>query len=269
MKKYSLINISLKNILLFIVIISSLAVIDGCVPSKPTEEIEILPSERLINKLEANRRRIKTFEGTGTISIRSSRLNNSASFRIVVSKPDSIYLTIMGPFGIELAQALVTNDKFSFYDVLQNTVYQGNVNDEVLQEIFKVNLSFNDLLDAFVGSVNLTDKLYTPPSEYEVIYDHYILTYKDSLNGMSTTYKVDVRELGITEYLLKLESRELLEGKYSKFTILEGVAVPNHIEIRNKADNQLVTIDYRNIRANKNDIFIDFKFPADAEVIKW
>ena len=260
MKKYVYIILAIAALIIFN---------EGCVPSKPTEEVEILPSERLINKLEANRRRIKTFEGNGTISIRTNQLNNSASFRVIVSKPDSIYLTIMGPFGIELAQALVTKENFSFYDALQNTVYEGEANDEILREIFKVNLSFTDLMDAFVGSVNLTDKLYSPPSDYEIIYDQYVLTYVDSLTNVRTKYNVDVRELGITDYLLTDNAGDVLAGKYSKFSILEGVAVPYHIEVRNKRDDQLVIIDYKNMSANKNNIFIDFRVPDDADVIKW
>lgn len=243
--------------------------VNGCVPSKPTEEVEILPSERLINKLEANRRRIRAFEGNGTITIRSSELNNSASFRIVVSKPDSIYLVIMGPFGIELAKAMVTKENFSFYDALQNTVYTGESSDEILKEIFKINLSFNDLIDAFVGSVNLTDKLYTQPSNYEIVYDQYILTYTDPATNNKTKYNVDVRELGITDYVLSDNTGEILEGKYSKFSLLEGVAVPYHIEVRNKRDNQLVVIDYRNMAANERDIYIDYEVPDDATIIKW
>ena len=121
---------------------------DGCVPSKPTDDVEILSSERLINKLEVNRRRIKSFEGNGTILVKNSQMNNSASFRVVLQKPDSIYLTIFGPFGIELAQALVTKSNFIFYDALKNTAYEGKVDDEVLRDIFRIDLSFSELLDA-------------------------------------------------------------------------------------------------------------------------
>ena len=100
-------------------------------PSKPLDEVEILPSERLINKLEANRRKIKNFEGIGILSIESEQYDNSASFRVVMQKPDSIYLTILGPFGIELAQALVTNENYIFYDALENKAYTGEVNEDI------------------------------------------------------------------------------------------------------------------------------------------
>jgi outer membrane lipoprotein-sorting protein len=240
------------------------------VPSKPTNDVEILSSERLINKLEVNRRRIKSFEGNGTITVKNTQVNNSASFSIVLQKPDSIYLTIYGPFGIELAQSLVTKNSFVFYDVLKNTAYEGSVTDDVLRDIFRINLSFNDLLDAFIGSVNLTENLYKTPTNYDVIYDKYVITYVDSNSLKTSEYEVDVRELGITKYLLKNRNGEvLLEGKYSDFGIVEGVALPYKIDLRNTEENQFVTVQYKNMSANKKNIFVDFKVPEDATIIKW
>src|SRR5512147_1865335 len=90
---------------------------NGCIPSKPAEEVEILPSERLLKKLEANRRKIKELEGIGSISFKSPDLNTSSSFKVIFQKPDSVYLEIYGPFGIDLAQVLITSNDFSFYDI--------------------------------------------------------------------------------------------------------------------------------------------------------
>jgi outer membrane lipoprotein-sorting protein len=261
LKKISLIILFLSNILILI---------NGCVPSQPTEDFELLPSERLTNKLEANRRKIKNFEGTGTIFVKTPSMDNSANFRIVLQKPDSIYLTIMGPFGIELAQALVTKDKFTFYDALKNTAYVGAVNSDALQSIFRINLSFEDLLDAFVGSVNLTSNLYRAPDNYFVEDDRYVLTYYDSARTNKTVYKVDVRQLGITEYqLFGLDDVLMLQGKYSDFELIENVAVPYNIDIENISDEQKININYKKINVNKNNIFIDFKLPDDATIIKW
>lgn len=239
-------------------------------PSKPTEEVELLPTERLLNKLEANRRRIRTFEGNGTITIKSNEFNNSATFRIVLVKPDSIYLTFMGPFGIEIAQALVTNNEFIFYDALQNTAYKGSSSGDILHQIFKIDLAFGDIMDAFIGSVNLTKNLYKTPNTYQVIYDKYFLTYKDSAAINTSQYEVDVRNLGILHYLLKNnKGDDLLEGNYSKFEMLENVAVPSKIEVMNRKQNETVIIDYKSMVANKKNIYIDFKLPDDASVIKW
>ena len=260
-----------KIILLSLFIINTLILITGCVPSQPTEDYELLPSERLINKLEANRRKIKTFDGNGTLIVNTPEISNqSATFRVVLQKPDSIYLTILGPFGIELAEALVTKENFVFYDALQNTAYLGSVNSNILQSIFRINLSFDDLIDAFVGSVNLTQNLYRPPDKYIVEDDKYVLTYQDSSRLNETIYKVDVRQLGITDYqMYDFDGNEILEGQYNKFELLENVAVPYKIQIQNIADDQKINIDYKKIVVNKKNINIDFKLPDDAKIIKW
>lgn len=242
----------------------------GCVPSKPTDEVEILPSERLINKLEINRRRIKSFEGAGTMTVRSGTINQSVSFKVILQKPDSLYLTMYGPFGIEIAQALVMKDNFIFYDAINNTAYEGEVDSDILSQIFKIDLTFGELTDAFIGSVNLTENLYRPPSKYDIDYDKYVLTYIDHVTGKKTIYRVDVRELGITDYqIIGADGNGLLEGKYSDFELFENVAVPFKIELQNEKFNQLVSIGYKNMTVNKRSIVIDFKVPDDAAIIKW
>ena len=146
----------------------------------------------------------------------------------------------------------------------------SNITDNILYEIFKVDLSFNDLLDAFVGSVNLTKNLYKQPDNYQVDYDKYILTYVDSVHHTTTTYKVDIRELSITDYLLKSDNQSVnIEGKYSGFELIQNVAVPFSIDIQNKLADQTLNIEYRNIIANRKDISIDFVLPEDAKIISW
>jgi len=243
---------------------------ESCVPSKPTEDIELLPSERLINKLEANRRKIKNFEGIGVFEIESEQYSNSANFQIVMQKPDSIYFSILGPFGIELAQALVTKENYIFYDALQNTAYRGQVNDDILKNIFKINLSFTDLLDAFIGSVNLTPNLYKQPDNYVVDGEQYVLTYINKDDELKSVYRVDIRQLGITDYSLTSFDKTIdLEGKYSKFELIENVAIPFSIEISNKVLNQDVKIRYKNIYANSKGLKVKFELPDDAEIIEW
>jgi hypothetical protein len=263
----------LKKVFLFLLAAISLIIIigyQGCVPSKPADDVEVLPIERLVKKLETNRRRIKNFEGSGTIKISSAQVNNSASFKVILQKPDSIYLTIMGPFGIELAQALVTKDDFQFYEALHNTLYKGQLNNDVLKSIFKVNLSLQDLLDAFIGSVSMADRLYENPSKYDVLYDKYILTYTDSLENRNSIYKIDVRDLGIIEYkLTDMRGKSYLEAAYSKFKVFETVAVPFSIEVKNLKDKQTINIEYKKVEANRKNINLQMDIPEDATVIKW
>ncbi|MCK9424629.1 MAG: DUF4292 domain-containing protein [Ignavibacteriaceae bacterium] len=261
----------IKYLLLTFVLVSILvSFFNGCSSSTTSEEVEILPADRLVKRLEANRRKIRSFEGSGTLTIKTPDFNNSASFTVVMIKPDSIYLTIMGPFGIELAQALVTKRNFTFYEALSNTVYMGEMNDDVLRNILRIDLSFTDLLDAIIGAVNLTDRLYKNPDTYQVQNDKYVVAYKDSLQNTISTYSIDIRNLGITQYTLKSSrEKELFLAEYTNFTLTENVAIPKKISISNRRENQYLQIDYKSISTNQKNIQIDFKFPTDATIIKW
>jgi len=125
-------------------------------------------------------------------------------------------------------------------------------------------------MDAFVGSVNMTQNLYKQPDSYEVDYDKYVLTYIDPDNYITTIYKVDIRELSITDYKLSAADGSVnIEGKYSNFELVENVAIPFSIRIENKLADQVLSIDYRNIVANQQGVYIDFIIPDDATIISW
>jgi len=51
--------------------------------------------------------------------------------------------------------------------------------------------------------------------------------------------------------------------------LIENVAIPFEIEIRNKAQNQGLKIRYKNIDANARGITLKFELPDDAEIIEW
>jgi len=158
-----------------IIVLLNIIIITSCSSEKAVRKEKVIPADRLIRKLEGNRRTIKTFNGKGVLSIRSSKFKGKTSFEILVKKPDSIKISIYGPFGIDLAHGLVTKRSFIFYDVLKNRVYTGTNNDKVLKNIFKIDLTFNELIDAFAGAVNLTDKLRTEPDIYVTEGDTYQL----------------------------------------------------------------------------------------------
>ena len=138
----------MKNYVRIIILFLSAILLSKCVPSKPVYEEEVLPADRLVKKLEANRRKIKTFEGSGVLNVQSPNLEAKASFEIYLKKPDSLKLVIYGPFGIDLAQALVTDSEFIFHDVIKNVVYKGRSDNNLLKKIFHVDLTFSELIDA-------------------------------------------------------------------------------------------------------------------------
>lgn len=243
---------------------------NGCAPTRTEDRLQILSAERLFNKLEANRMKIKNFEGYGTLSVNTPSFENSSNFHLIIIKPDSIFLNILGPFGIELAQVLVTNKNFIFYDALSNTAYTGKLTDEALQNIFRVDIPFSDMFDLFTGSVNFTNQLYRTPKDFKVIYDQYKISYLDSVTGISSQYTLDVRKLGLTEYILKsVNPYYEIVALFSQFELIDNIPIPNKIVIENKTSSQRLELYYKKININQRKKHINFVLPEDAEIVKW
>lgn len=243
---------------------------ESCVPSKPAEEEKIFPADRLIKKLEGNRRKVKTFRGTGKIDIETDDFGANANFEVILKKPDSVKISIYGPFGIDIAHGIVTDRDFVFYDVLKNEVHTGNDNKEILSRLFKIDLTFNDLMDALAGAVNLTDKLRREPDNYRQTDEEYILIYLDNKRKLKSTFTIKIDNLALLNYELARKSGEsVFEGEYRDFREFEGVPVPYKNNLINEEQNQRLTIEYRTIKVNTQIEKLTLNLPKDATVIKW
>jgi len=260
----------IHSLIYLLLLITFSIVITSCVPSKPVEEERVLPADRLMKKLEANRRKIKTFMGNGTINLDSPQMTAKASFQVIIKKPDSIRISFYGPFGIDLAQAVATKKDFAFYDVINNRLYKGVAKDLSLKNIFKIDLTFNELMDAFAGSVDLTDKLRREPDKLFVKGDSYFLSYIDELTGRESQYEIFIDDLAIRKYkIMEVPSNLILEGSYNDFETFEDVPLPYKININYKLMSQDINIDYRSIKVNKELPSLTFTIPEDAEVVEW
>jgi len=264
-----------KQSLLAIAILALLFLLPGCSPSVQQQEddntnYEILSAERLVKRLEANRRKIRNFRGNGDMEIVTPNFDNGASFRVSVSRPDSLLLSIYGPFKIELVHSLVAKKDFIFYDVINNTAYKGNVDDDVLAEMFKINLTFSELNDAFIGAVDLSEQLYKQPDSYQVNETEYILSYKNPDTKVTTTYNVSIKDLMVTSYTTKDAQGNLrIVAEYSDFKVVDGSVYPHQITIRYLSDAQQISIKYDKLEVNKPNIIVDFKLPSGVDVISW
>lgn len=253
----------------------TLLLIAGCsqapqIQTQNVEKPEMLSSERLIIKLESIRRNVRTFNGKGDLSVESKEFSADASFLVKVHKPDSIYLNIFGPFGISLADILVSKEEFTFYNSIENTVYTGDVNQNVLKNIFKIDLSFEDIVDAFAGSVNLSQRLYSQPDSFVTANNEYVMTYFNPETKMRYVYNINLQNLTIKSYtVIDRKDEVVIRGKYTDFRMVENVLIPFKVELSNNKQKQKITIDYNSVDINKNNSIIQFKLPSDANIIEW
>ena len=248
----------------------SILFIDGCIPSKPVQEERLISADRLIKRLEANRRKIKTLSGYGTIAIKTTDIDAKSSFNVEIKRPDSVKISFFGPFGIDLASALITQQNFQFYDAINNNYYKGKLKSDAMKQVMKINISFDELMDVLTGSVNLTDRLRNEPDRYESTDDLYRLTYNDSTALKASIYMIRQNDLGITEYDVNdFKGKNLINAKYSDFREIEDTPIPYTINLNEFVNNQKIKIEYRSIDVNKEIGDLKIDIPNDAKVIDW
>lgn len=256
------------KILFFLFPLFACFILESCVPSKPSYDEESVSFERLITKIEANRRRIKNFEGTGEIKITSKRFNNSAFFIVKFQRPDSLYFEVLGPFGIQLAQSVISVNDFLFYDIMNDVAYKGANNSNILNRIIGVNIDFNDLLDAFKGSANLTEILFEKPSDIMGQNDSYVLTYLDTLNGETAKIKILLKEMAMSEYSKYYDDGGLkYRVEYDKFYKIDDYYLPYNIKAL--VEDQILEISYKSIKVNSEKINLSVRIPSDVKIIEW
>jgi outer membrane lipoprotein-sorting protein len=260
-----------KNNLVRLTLVSlMLSLLFGCVPSKPVREIKEIPPSRVIKKVEANRRKISTFRATGIINVSSSTISAKANFEVMIKKPDSLKLSVYGPFGIELAQAVVTPTEYQFYDPIHSTLYRGSNKEGIIEKILKVDLSFDDLMDALSGSVNLSNNLRENPDKFDITDDSYILTYINEKNKQSGTYVIDNNSLALLSYkILSANNDPILVGEYRNFKMLNEVPVPYNSKITYAGKNQSLDIEYRSVEINNDISDLTLHLPSDVQVVEW
>jgi hypothetical protein len=257
-------------ILILIISVITIFYMEGCAPSQPMAVERTIAPDRLVKRLEANRRKIKTFSGAGSILIKTSDIDAKSSFLVEIKKPDSVKISFFGPFGIDLAFALVTPQNFQFYDAINNTLYQGKMKPGVMKQILKVNVDFENLLNIVTGSVNMTKELTGDPAKAELIDDLYRLTYNDSLNQKINQYYIKTDDLEIREFQQNNKSgQNILSAKYSDFRKIEENPIPQVISLSDIQNNQNIKIEYRTIEVNKEIGKLKLDIADDAKIIQW
>lgn len=255
---------NLKLIFFFLLIVSFLV---GCSATKTVEDEESISAERIVKRIEANRRKIKSFVGIGTITVITKELNTKSNFRVEIKKPDSLKVSFYGPFGIDLATALVTPKDFIFFDMINNKVIKGKAKQGIIKEILKVNFPHDELIDAVTGSANLTNKISLTPEISKVEDNKYQLVYPDSSQNIISKILIDISSLKLLNlFITDLKGKINYQAEYDSFRKVDEVYIPHTINIEDKINNQKLKIEYRKIEINKFSDKLKIEIPDDAIV---
>ena len=121
------------------ILIFSAFIFYSCTASEGEKESDI-SFEEIRARVNESSARLLSLDADGEISIDSPELSNTGSITVSINKPDSIFTKLEGPFGIDVADLLITRENFIYYNVMDNKVIKGMTTPSNLRYIMKVNV---------------------------------------------------------------------------------------------------------------------------------
>jgi hypothetical protein len=235
-------------------------------PNLPTEIV--IPVERLIVKLEAKNRKVKSFSAKGVIFIDNDEFSTNFDFDLKFKKNDSLLVSVYGIFGMEIAQFLLAGKTFTYFDAFNNRVYIGNASNNVVKKFFKVDLSPEEIQNILVGTIEYSGILRENPTLYQIIDGKYFVEFA-SENWLKK-YQITEKGLNLEKFNFIQNGKDLFVANFSNFKkVISGLDdFPYSIQIINYSENSEMKIEYSTISVNQEIYSLKIDIPTDAILMK-
>jgi outer membrane lipoprotein-sorting protein len=243
----------------------------ACTGSGGDGNLDKIPVKEIKQRVNQNSSLIETLEASGNISFDSPDQSGTGWLEIKIKKPDSVYVKIEGPFGISIANALITRNDFIYYNVQENKVITGPSSDINIGAILRIKVSFDELINGFTGGFNFPE---SDGDSTGADSENNLYVIKLDNHGSTQKYFIEPSKYTIKKYnSFDSNNQTVVEVNYSNYTeestANKYVNFPTGIKIKNPSKSQTVYVDYINKEINKKDITFKMKIPKSAKVIKW
>ncbi len=245
--------------------------INACSGSGGNSSLDRIPIKDIKQRINKNSSLIETMEASGNIAFDSPEQSGQGWIEVKIKKPDTVYVKIEGPFGISVANALITRYDFIYYNVQENKAILGPSTDINIGAILRIKVSFDELLNGFTGGFNFKDD---SSDSTDAESENGLYTINSIKNPGSQKFYIDPSIFTVQKYnSLDENNKTVVEVNYSNYfeenASGKSVFFPSNIKIKNPGSKQSVYVDYINKSFNKSDLTFNIKIPKSAKVLKW
>lgn len=255
-----------KNFVFIIAVVTALVLLlTGCTTDETVLPESSMAPEEIINRINAQPESITSFTAVGSIFVETPQMSQNAGFDLAVKKPDSVLITVSGPFGITLGQGLFTRATFVAYSALNNTVYQGNSATGMQSLPFFAGIDIDVMIDALSG-VRRFDDSFGKPDSFTVGTHSYIFTYRG--NPRTTKFFVDARSYLITRVITyRADETILWEERYTYSGTSAGQWQPSSVKVTVPDRSMSMELIYDEILLNGALPEFSIEYPDNASRI--
>ncbi len=241
--------------------------IDCGSPFRSREPLLISSPFVLFEGIESHASRLQTFQGRGRLSVNSAQGAFQGSIKISVKMPDSLWMKVEGPLGVDIATGRFAADHVVLYSPWENTVYEGTFQSMRDHALLPVDMGFSNMALSILGLL---------------IPDYW--TVDDSSLSVSSDSRKYIVDLGYGEYIW-VEPRGPVISRWEKkdnggetlwvweakeFRKRKGIRLPQIIRMTTYQPRQRVTLVYESIKTNRpmRDGWCRMKIPEGVETIE-
>lgn len=244
----------------------------GC--SSETETIRTnasLSAYDVMTAVNSQSSSIQTVSAVGSINVETPRMSQSAGFDLAVKKsngtesPDSVRISVEGPFGITLARALFTPDRFIAYNALNNTLYIGDPKKGLHALPFLSNIETAVFVDAVSGLRRFDQSFPSPDSFYTT---STLYSFHFTSDNVLMNITVDASSMRISMVKAYDTKGSLLWEEYYSYTQSSGgIWRPETAKINVPARSTSVEFYFDEVTINAPLSSLSITYPDDAERI--
>ncbi len=236
--------------------------IAGCTPSTVVRNTLLTP-ENVLQRVQMRNSAIHSLYGKGTISIKSPELSTSGSFVVSLKQPDSLLLSLHGPFGIHVGTLALTPERFRYYNSFEDNLLEGTPDSSTLLSILHVGMPVQQILSMFAGVVPMT---YDSLLRFSFTGDEYLMAFRKGTTV--TEYRIDAGSFVVTYYLSKdRDDRVLVEAEQSQIQNADDILSPQSLRMSFPAIHRSFSLLYRHITLNE-DVSCSFDVPEGTKIIQ-
>ncbi len=236
----------------------------SCAPSKNLGHLHLLPGDEIVRKMKERTISITSMEAEGTLTIESPENSGETNFELLLNRPDSLWMKFTGPFGISYGTLMLSRQQFIFYNVRENCRFVGIPRAETLERVFSVALSFDEILNAVMGSVGAIDAEDTI-HQVSIAEDQYVIEAHTAF-GKKELWIDGEAFVATKSAQFDREGRPVIAGFASRVETINGASMPHVIRIILPKRRQSASIAYGTVSINTK-TEKKFTFPSDAKEI--
>jgi hypothetical protein len=220
----------------------------ACGPTREALELDTqkVSANSLMALVHGNERTEIALKGDGSMAFESPRLNGSAFFSVALRTPDSVRVTLEGPFGIDVGFLYADRQHLVFYNAMENWYIDEPTGSAVIQKALPFDLSFSQLIAAFTGSFRLPAN--SVPVRYAIDDEKFLMEFP--LGTTTATYWIDPGLHVVTRYRVARGDSILVEATAERWTDKEGELLPQNITITFPPVSSSVSVVYTAMTLN-------------------